>query len=173
MLGRKYLYGTRKGNLCREESIYVGRETLLCSALGKHERKCFVVGWGRNSDARFGKEDGFGGCLVCNWAGKNFAFCLLGGAGVGFSAWPSLPSADSGRGAAEPRRMQVAEPEPSAARMQGSSWGVEMLETIPAPASKFCKWQQFLQQPKLLQPDCLVHLKSWLLLKMFIFENHP
>lgn len=104
---------------------------------------------------------------------KISAFCLLGGAGVGFSPWPSLPSADSGGGAG-----RVAEPPTdagggaggkSAARMQGSSWGVEMLEIIPVSASKFCKWQQFLRQSKLLQPDCLVHLKSWLWLKMFIF----
>jgi len=128
---------------------------------------------GKKSDPRFGKGDGFGGRSACDLDGKNSAFCLLGGAGVGFSAWPSLPSADSGRGAGwvakHPTDAGAGAGAEATARTQGSSGGVETLEIIPASASKFCKWQQFLQPSKLLQPDCLAHLKSWLWLKMFRF----
>lgn len=166
--GKAHAY-VREGSVCCKGSISMGRETLLSSALCKHKQKCSVVRWGRNLILDLGKEIDLGAARMA----KNPACCLLGGAGVGFSAWPSLPSADSGGGAG-------GVPEPptdagggagaeSTARMRGSSWGVEVLEIIPVSASKFCKWRQFLQQSKLPQPDRLVHLKSWLWLKMFLF----
>lgn len=105
-------------------------------------------------------------CRVLPWG-------LLEGVCLGFSVRHSLPSGDSSRGVG-----RVAKPPmdaggragaESAARMQGSSCGVEMPEIIPVSMSKFCKCWLLLQCSKLMQPNYLIHLKSWLWLKVFIF----
>lgn len=81
---------------------------------------------------------------------KTSAFCVPGGA-AGVSAWPPLPSADSGRGGAGAGR--------------GSSWagGAELTpgprpDLVPGSSSA---------------APVLLRFKPRLWLKMCIFENHP
>lgn len=141
-----------------------GREETLCSAcVNTSEKAQGSVGGSLPLD--LGKEMELG---VLGWK-KILCSVWWVVLARGFSVWPSLPSADSGAGAGRGAEPATDAGGGAGARMQSSSWGVEKLESIPASASKFCKWQQFLQRSKLLQPDGLVHLKSWLRLKMFIF----
>lgn len=154
----------------------MGRETFLCFALCKHEQKRSVVRWGRNPILDLGKEMDPGAALLVSGTGKMLSCIALGSSGgvcLGFSAWPSLPSGDSGRGVGRvvkpPTDAGGRAGAESAARMQGSSCGVEMPEIIPVSMSKFCKCWLLLQCSKLLQPNYLIHLKSWLRLKVFVF----
>lgn len=101
------------GSVCCKESISMGRETLLSSALCKHKQKCSVVRWGRNLILDLGKEMDLGAARMEKKPLLAVFWVVLAWGFLRGLRCPLLTVAEGPGGSRSLRRMQVVELEPN------------------------------------------------------------